>query len=76
MNANPVLCTTSEVAARFAVDSSTVRRWVATSKVRPAIVTPGGHFKFDRDEVERLAAHLINEPSALAPTTETKAVAS
>ena len=47
--------TTTQVARRFEVDSSTVRRWVAAGIIRPAITTPGGHFKFASEDVEELA---------------------
>lgn len=42
-----VLLTTSEVAQRFRVDTSVVRRWVAKGKLKPTITTPGGHYRFD-----------------------------
>ncbi len=42
-----VLLTTTEVAARFRVDTSVVRRWVANGKLKPAVRTPGGHYRFD-----------------------------
>lgn len=42
-----VLLTTSEVAKRFRVDTSVVRRWVASKKLAPVITTPGGHYRFD-----------------------------
>ena len=41
-----VLLTTTEVAKRFRVDSSAVRKWVAEGKLTPAITTPGGHYRF------------------------------
>jgi excisionase family DNA binding protein len=42
-----VLLTTSEVAKRFRVDTSAVRRWVAEGRLKPTITTPGGHYRFD-----------------------------
>lgn len=45
--AEVVLLTTTEVAKRFRVDTSVVRRWVASGKLTPSIVTPGGHYRFD-----------------------------
>lgn len=50
-----VYMTTTQVAERFQVDSSTVRRWVDHGKLKPAITTPGGHYKFTEESVEALA---------------------
>ncbi|WP_156749445.1 helix-turn-helix domain-containing protein [Mycobacterium sp. E1747] len=47
-----VTLTTSEVAARFRVDSSAVRRWVKDGKLIPAIKTPGGHYRFNAEDIE------------------------
>lgn len=38
--------TTSEVARRRGVDSSTVRKWVAEGIIKPASTTEGGHYRF------------------------------
>lgn len=46
-----VLLTTSEVAERFKVDSSAVRRWVKKGQLIPAIVTPGGYFRFAEEDI-------------------------
>ena len=46
-----VLFTTTEVAARFRVDPSAVRKWVAEGKLTPAITTPGGHYRFDESDL-------------------------
>ena len=51
-----VLLTTAEVARRFRVDTSVVRRWVAGGKLTPAITTPGGHFRFDAASLEQFTA--------------------
>lgn len=40
------LLTTKEVADHFRVDSSSVRRWVAKGLLRPAVITPGQHYRF------------------------------
>lgn len=48
----PDLITTSEVAAILRVDTSAVRRWVATKKLIPAAATPGGHYRFHRVDIE------------------------
>lgn len=50
-----VYLTTTEVAKRFKVDSSVVRRWVATGKLTPAIKTIGGHYRFDEASIDALA---------------------
>lgn len=47
--AEVVLLTTTEVAERFRVDTSVVRRWVANGKLKPTIKTPGGHYRFSED---------------------------
>lgn len=49
---NVVLLTTSEVAERFRVDTSVVRRWVANKKLIPTIKTPGGHYRFDQRYID------------------------
>lgn len=48
------LCTTSEIAARYGLDSSTVRRWVLKGLLKPAATTPGGHHRFNPADVARL----------------------
>jgi excisionase family DNA binding protein len=48
------LYTTTEVARRFAVDSATVRRWVAKGQLKPAGVTPGGQYRFNAAEIDQL----------------------
>ncbi|MCA4760872.1 MULTISPECIES: MerR family transcriptional regulator [Mycobacterium] len=47
-----VLLTTSEVAKRFRVDSSAVRRWVKKGKLTPAVTTPGGYYRFAEADIE------------------------
>lgn len=46
-----VLLTTTEVAHRFRVDTSVVRRWVSSGKLKPSITTPGGHYRFSESSV-------------------------
>ena len=54
-----VLYTTSEVARQLGVDDSTVRRWVSSGKVIPAVTTPGGHKRFTEDQVDQLRGGAI-----------------
>ncbi len=49
----PPLVTTTQLAAAYGVDPSAIRRWVESKKVTPAIITPGGHYRFDPEAVER-----------------------
>lgn len=51
-----VLLTTTEVAKRFRVDTSVVRRWVAGGKLKPAVKTPGGHYRFDEASIQEFGA--------------------
>ena len=46
-----VLLTTTEVAKRFRVDTSVVRRWVSSGKLKPAITTPGGHYRIKEEDL-------------------------
>jgi excisionase family DNA binding protein len=50
------------VAVRLGVSQATVLRAVARGLLRPALVTPGGHRRFDEREVEALADSLQDEP--------------
>lgn len=56
--------TTAEVARIARVDSSTVRRWVLTGRLRPAMTTPGGRHRFNREDVEALLGITPAEVSA------------
>lgn len=48
------LITTSQVATKFGVDSSAVRKWVLEGKITPALTTPGGHHRFRLVDIEAL----------------------
>ncbi|MGB7235913.1 MAG: helix-turn-helix domain-containing protein [Rhodococcus sp. (in: high G+C Gram-positive bacteria)] len=50
------LITTSQVAKLLGVDSSAVRKWVAQHRITPAATTPGGHYRFNRSDIDRLLA--------------------
>lgn len=49
------LLTPSEVATMFRVDVKTVARWAKTARLE-YFQTPGGHRRYSREQVERLAA--------------------
>ncbi|MBN7454273.1 MerR family transcriptional regulator [Mycobacteroides abscessus] len=53
--ADIALFTTSEVADRLRVDSSTIRKWVAKGLLK-AVTLPGGHHRFRPEDVEALLA--------------------
>lgn len=59
-----VLLTTSQVAKRFHVDSSAVRRWVADGLLAPTIRTPGGHYRFDESTIDAAITRLRNGEAA------------
>jgi excisionase family DNA binding protein len=59
-----VYITTTQVAGIFRVDSSAVRRWVSNGRLKPAITTPGGHYRFLLEDVEALRAQLADQGSA------------
>ena len=48
----PKLLTPAEVAVLLRVDPKTVTRWARLGKLR-SIRTPGGHRRYDEDEVRR-----------------------
>lgn len=53
MNQQLTYLTTSEVAARVRVDSSTVRRW-AIEGILPSTTLPGGQYRFRPEDVDAL----------------------
>lgn len=50
------LMTTSEVAERLRVDSSTVRKWVLKGLLR-ATTLPGGHHRFRAEDIDAMLEH-------------------
>lgn len=58
------LITTSQVADKYQITASAVRRWVAAGKLKPAVTTPGGHYRFRESDVADL---LAAEPVDPAP---------
>ncbi|MDO3024419.1 MerR family transcriptional regulator [Mycobacteroides abscessus] len=57
------LMTTSEVAERLRVDSSTIRKWVAKGLLK-AVTLPGGHHRFRQEDIEALLAEASKAVSA------------
>lgn len=56
------LITTSQVADKYQITASAVRRWVAAGKLKPAVTTPGGHYRFrESDVADLLAAEPVAE---------------
>jgi excisionase family DNA binding protein len=50
---NVVMLTTRQVAERFGVDTSAVRRWVAKGQLTPAMTTPGGYYRFAETDLDQ-----------------------
>ena len=50
------------MAARLGVSQATISRAVARGLLRPALVTPGGHRRFNEADVEVYAESLQDEP--------------
>lgn len=48
--------TTGEVATIFGVTTLTVKRWADDGKL-PSFRTPGGHYRFNRADVDALKQH-------------------
>lgn len=55
--------TTSQVARKYALNPSTVRRWAIAGKL-PGVITPGGHYRFDPAEVEAALGLTVQAQSA------------
>lgn len=49
----PELVPTGVAAKRIGVGRSTLARWWAEGLVEPALVTPGGHARWDVDDLKR-----------------------
>jgi excisionase family DNA binding protein len=56
------LISSKDVAARLGVSQATVSRAVGRGLLRPALITPGGHRRFNVRDVEALAERLQDEP--------------
>ena len=55
------LLTPGEVAAMFRVDPRCVNHWTLKGKLTAAVVTPGGHHRYDRAAVEALLYARLQE---------------
>ena len=67
MNKKSVYITTSEVAARFGVNTATVRRWVLNGRFTPDITTPGGHHRFREETVAALESESAHGAGTRSP---------
>ncbi len=54
METDLVYLTTKEIADRYRVYPSTVRRWVEKGLLKPSFITPGGHYRFTPADIEAL----------------------
>lgn len=54
------LVSSTRAAAELGVDPTTVWRWYKSGRVRPALITPGGHLRWDMPDLRRQLA----EPAA------------
>lgn len=61
-NDSDTLMTAGQVAEAFAVPRSTVSRWARRGKLK-SFKTPGGRYRFERAEVERLLPEMLREAS-------------
>lgn len=49
---------TSEAAKQIGIAASTLKRWAREGTVEPTVRTPGGHYRWDLDDLRRqLAGH-------------------
>ncbi|GAA2338236.1 hypothetical protein GCM10009854_13090 [Saccharopolyspora halophila] len=48
----PAYVSTGEAAKAIGVDRRTLQRWAAEGVVEPALVTPGGHQRWDVEELK------------------------
>ena len=56
------LISSKDVATRLGVSQATVLRAVARGLLRPALITPGGHRRFNVQDVETFADGLQDDP--------------
>ena len=58
----PEYLTPGQVARMLHVSPKTVNRWANEGRI-PCIVTLGGHRRFQREEIERVAERMASGPS-------------
>ncbi|HVV73305.1 MAG TPA: helix-turn-helix domain-containing protein [Verrucomicrobiae bacterium] len=46
------LVPTADAARAIGVDRRTLQRWVSEGKVKPTLTTPGGHHRWDIDDLK------------------------
>lgn len=51
---SPELLSSGDVAEQAGVDVSLIPRWVKQRRIRPELVTAGGHYRFTQTEVDRV----------------------
>jgi excisionase family DNA binding protein len=56
------LISSKDVAARLGVSQATVSRAVARGLLHAALVTPGGHRRFNESDVEAFAETVLDDP--------------
>lgn len=55
--ASTAVITTTQVARKLKVDTSTVRKWVKLHRLTPVITTPGRHYRFNLADIEAFTPH-------------------
>lgn len=53
--------TTGQAADALGVSAVSLTRWAHDGKITPALRTPGGHFRWDVDDLRRQLARLDQE---------------
>ena len=56
------LISSKDAATRLGVSQATISRAVARGLLRPALITPGGHRRFNESDVDLLADRLLDQP--------------
>lgn len=54
--------TTTDVAEMLEMSNATIRRWARQRRL-PYLLSPGGHYRFDADEINRLIEQRRVRPS-------------
>lgn len=52
----PALLTPAEAAAALRVSTSTLKGWVRNGKLQAVVLPGGGHRRYRREDIERIAA--------------------